>query len=560
MALVEERWTRERAAFVSTIVLASVGLLVFGIWCVSLVSNVRQLRTEVEERVYWMQTVREIRDAASRSDPGDFQAATAVFELQRPGMELATRDDPAWAAALRTGTTALDDYARGELPGPQLERALDPMVPALRRQTAQRSVDLGEHWDSLYTLVGVSLGLGATALALLIYARLISVAKARSDVARLQAQLLRADRLAALGTLAATVAHEINNPLSYVLTNLDLLRDRLHGGALRSPGGDDIGSWLDDARQGARRVATIVRDLRSFSHPGAAAQRQSLDVHVSLDAAVRITKGEARDRARIKRRYDAVPRVLANDAQLGQVFLNLLVNAAQAIDRGSPESNLIEVSTHVEQGQVVIEISDTGRGIDPADAQRIFEPFVTTKHVGEGTGLGLYVCKGIVEGLGGSLQLLARDGGGTRARVTLPAADDSEVLEDSISIHPPHPEPLRRLRILIVDDEELLAAALARSLSRHDVRTTSDGSDATRLALTQPFDLILCDLIMPNKTGMEVFEEVCAERPELAERFVFMTGATVTGRAEAFASTVHAPVLQKPFSREELHDALSRYL
>ncbi len=280
-----------------------------------------------------------------------------------------------------------------------------------------------------------------------------------------------------------------------------------------------------------------------------------------LDASIRICEGEARQRTRIIRDYDELPRVHADEARLGQVFLNLLVNAIQAIEPGAPSKNTVTVSTSSGAGGITIEIRDTGRGIEPTHVERLFEPFVTTKDVGEGTGLGLYVCRSIVESLGGKIRLEPVVGGGTRASVWLPTAPLTEdVGSPSVAIHEPTPTVTLDLRILIIDDEELLATALARSLRTHEVHTASRGAEALALARKIQFDVILCDLIMPEMTGMDVFEKLGQDNPELQRRFVFMTGATVTSEAQRFTEQVGVPVLRKPFSRAQLMAVLERYL
>ena len=277
---------------------------------------------------------------------------------------------------------------------------------------------------------------------------------------------------------------------------------------------------------------------------------------------MRICEGEARTRARLVREFGRdVPGVWADEAQLGQVFLNLLVNAAQAIEPGSPQDNAITVRTRRVREGVRIEIDDTGPGIDPRFTDRLFEPFVTTKKVGEGTGLGLYVCRSIVESMHGRIELAPLEFGGTRATIVLPVAAPTEDLGGTaVPIHDPTPTEDRQLRILIIDDEELLADALARSLKHHEVHTANRGAEALELVRTQTFDLVLCDLIMPEMSGKEVFDALQAIDPSIRHRFVFMTGATVTSEARAFAEKIDAPVLDKPFSRTELLTVLDRFL
>ncbi len=280
---------------------------------------------------------------------------------------------------------------------------------------------------------------------------LLSIGRDLSERAEMQANLLHADRLAAVGTLAAGVAHEINNPLAYTMGNLDMLARRLPEAraqldalvvALSGPTGADappsgaglagvaglratLGeaeSMLGVAREGAARVRSIVLDLLRFSRPDEALVG-TVDVHEVLEYAIAISVPEVRHRARLVRAYSGVPFVAVNESRLGQVFLNVLLNAAQAIPEGRAEDHQIRVSTATDEGgRVVIEVADTGEGIPPHLVRRVFDPFFTTKPVGEGTGLGLFVSRTIVKTAGGEISLESEVGRGTTVRVALPPA------------------------------------------------------------------------------------------------------------------------------------------
>lgn len=253
----------------------------------------------------------------------------------------------------------------------------------------------------------------------------------------MQTSLLLADRLASVGTLAAGVAHEINNPLGYMITNLQCIDEELAEvrslvGRLGEKGGAaspaEVAAALADleepvriARRGADRVRQIVRDLMTFSRADTES-RGAVDVRDVLDFTLKMANNEIKRKAKIDTRYaDILPPVLANESRLGQVFLNLIINAAQAIPEGAPEANAISIVAGVEGEQVAVTVSDTGPGI-PYDMQtRIFDPFFTTKPVGVGTGLGLSICHRLVIGFGGSLSLVSEVGKGATFKVTLPA-------------------------------------------------------------------------------------------------------------------------------------------
>jgi len=274
-----------------------------------------------------------------------------------------------------------------------------------------------------------------------------------------------------------------------------------------------------------------------------------------MDASINLAWNEIRHRARLVKEYGDVPPVLANEARLGQVFLNILVNAAQALEVGDAAQNVIRVRATTEgEGQVVVQVSDTGPGISPEILDRIFDPFFTTKPVGLGTGLGLWICQGIVTSLGGQITAESRPGEGATFRVVLPSATSVEqVATPEATARSVAPDP-RRLELLVVDDEIAIGRTLAIALAdEFEVATATSGRAALAvLAGEQRFDVVLCDLMMPDVSGMDVHERVAWERPELAQRFVFVTGGAFTERARKFVDEVGLPVIEKPFDLTKL--------
>jgi len=247
-----------------------------------------------------------------------------------------------------------------------------------------------------------------------------------TDRKRMRDKLLMSDRMASLGTLAAGIAHEINNPLSYVTGNLEVVADALDRGDADSPGParDELRAALEEAREGAERVRKIVHGLRAFSRPERD-ERAPLPVQDVLEAAIRLTANEIRHRAELVREIGPTPLVAADDGRLSQVFMNLLVNASHAIPEGAADSNRITVRTRTdEQGRAVVEVEDTGRGMAPEVKAHAFDPFFTTRAVGAGSGLGLSICHGIVTGLGGEIAIESTEGRGCLIRVVLPPAAD----------------------------------------------------------------------------------------------------------------------------------------
>ena len=372
--------------------------------------------------------------------------------------------------------------------------------------------------------------------------------------------LMRSERLAALGRLSASIGHEINNPLSYVIGNLSYVIDELS---------DDqgvrqdalIASAVQDALGGAERIRKIVSELRAFNLSSAHDARQVVDVNEVLEAAIKLVQGEVRHRAKVQRQYETRANVMADPSKLSQVFVNVLVNAAQAIpeERMAEGKALITLKTLLlADNRLAIEITDTGTGIGDEARLRLFEPFFTTKPSDRGTGLGLFVSLGIVSGFGGNIEVDSRVGEGTTVRIILPAwrgAAPTPETAQRVSLR-----ALRNRRLLVVDDDVLVARTLARQLSGHKVEIVASGQAALdRLfAADSSFDLVLCDLMMPDMTGMDVYETVQERHPGLAGRFVFISGGGVTERSRKFLEQHADRVLPKPIDSRQLCELLVR--
>ena len=369
----------------------------------------------------------------------------------------------------------------------------------------------------------------------------------------MQARLVQSERMAAVGTLAAGVAHEINNPLAYVIGNLEFLGRAMKASGDGVAGDARLTEALADARDGAERVRRIVGDLGSFSRSPEEAVTGPVDVHQTIEHAVSVAANEVRHRAQLVRRFAEVPPVLADPSRLEQVFLNLIINAAQAIPVGDAEGNRIVIETRRGSGDTVeIRIHDTGSGMSAETQARAVEPFFTTKPQGEGSGLGLYVCQSIVGAFGGALTFQSQEGDGTTAVVTLPVAPPAEA--PAPAAEPPPRAPGEPARILVIDDEENLGVSLQRVLEgTHEVVVETSGDAAlARLADDDRFDVVLCDLMMPDVTGMDVYATIARDHPRLAGRVVFTTGGAFTEEARRFLAEVDNPRLQKPFRVEQL--------
>ena len=389
------------------------------------------------------------------------------------------------------------------------------------------------------------------------------IARDITERKRAQVALFQSTRLAAVGTLAAGVAHEINNPLTYVIANLDLVTEDLVRLGKVIPMGRlaSLLEMAEDARAGAESVRKIVRGLKAFSRADEE-RRVTLDVAAVMDVSVNMALNEIRHRARLVKDYRGAPKIAADEGRLGQVFINLLVNAAQAIPEGSVEANEIRVVTMTDStGRAVIEVHDSGEGIPPEVLGHIFDPFFTTKPIGIGTGLGLSICHGLVAELGGELQVESKLGEGTVFRVVLPPAK-----EDVEQAPPPavvdSPVQARRARVLVVDDDMSVAEALKRVLAReHDVVVVNDGRCALeRIRAGQTFDVIFCDLMMPEMTGMSFFAELAEMAPEVSARVVFISGGAFSPGAAAFLDCVPNRLIEKPFDFQALRALVSGFV
>lgn len=390
----------------------------------------------------------------------------------------------------------------------------------------------------------------------------ISTCRDITERKNLQARMMQMDRIIAVGTLAAGVAHEINNPLAYVIANLEFLADAGRQGREQNPA--ELKAALAEAREGAERVRKIVLDLKVFSHEEEKEKhRESVSLCGVIESSINMAWNEIRHRARLVKDFGLLPLVEANEARLGQVFLNLLVNAAHAIPEGHVEENKISVIARTdEEGRAVIEVCDTGSGI-PADVlPRIFDPFFTTKPVGQGTGLGLSICRNIVLEFGGDIDVESEIGKGTIFRVVLPPAREQRVASPASAPEPMADQPARRGRILIVDDEPAIGKAMWRILSReHEVveAVTSAQAALDRLAV-ESFDIIFCDLMMPEMTGMDFYEEVCLRFPERAGRIIFLSGGAFTPQAREFIDRVPNLKMAKPVDTPTLRSIIREML
>lgn len=466
----------------------------------------------------------------------------------------------------RDGLAIVDDEGRFVDANPGAERILGASFEALRgRRPAELGIDLdlsaraGARQQSQVTIQtprGTRLvewdvqpdilpGLGLAAMR--------DVTERRD----LQTRLAVADRLISVGTIAAGVAHELDTPLAYVTTNLEHLAAALPP-LLPEAAVPGVRDALGEALEGVERLRVIIEDLRPFLRvPGC--EPAWADLEAVLRSCVGMTWNQLRQRARVERDVAPLPPVAGSPARLAQVFVNLLLNAAEAIPPGAPHANVIRVVARVlEDGRVAVEVIDSGAGIPPSVLAHVFEPFFTTKPPGVGTGLGLPICRSILEAMGGSIEVKSPLAGGTSFRVVLPAADPAQAAARSA----PPPEPparIQRSRVLVVDDEARVGSALARALAgEHDVTALASPQEALRrVERGERFDVLLTDLVMPGMGGASLARALVALDPRLAGRVIFMTAGALPADGPRDPDGAAIPCLAKPLKLEALRRALA---
>jgi PAS domain S-box-containing protein len=379
---------------------------------------------------------------------------------------------------------------------------------------------------------------------------------------RRDAQLALTDRLSSLGTLVASVAHEINNPLAYTIGNVGLALAELEQLRARpldarlSEQLELVIRSLRDAEEGAGRVANTVKELRAFGRM----EEQSLrpvDPRACVDWAMRLTSNQLLHQSRLLTSLRDVPKVKGNELKLSQVVVNLLTNAVQALT-GERHENEIHVSTWTdEDGWAVIEVEDNGRGMSAEVQASVFEPFFTTKAPGIGTGLGLSICRNIVKSFDGELSVQSQLGDGTRFSVRLPPCTPQRSEPPKVL---PAPAGLlgvvaeRSPKILLIDDEPLIRSLVMKLLAgRYRVKAVDSVRAALALLNTDSsFDLVLCDLMMPGESGVDFYGVLRQLYPNLLSRLAFITGGAVTQETGKFLETAGRPVLAKPFALDSL--------
>jgi PAS domain S-box-containing protein len=464
------------------------------------------------------------------------------------------------AALEALGTTSSEQLGKNAF---ELYRDSPDAVAALRRvfsgETLQQVVQVGEAVFDIW-MKPVKNAEG----------RVVEVTGVSHDIRelrRLEAAGIQSERAAALGTLAASVAHEINNPLTYMLAHSEQLAASIVelealGERLSPALSADLLRLCALVRQdaqivqsGTERIATITRALHTFSRPDDEAS-VPVDARAAVHSALELIGKELEAHATVVLELGATAPVLGQPTRLVQVILNLVMNATQSLPPSLPRQHEVRIRTATVAGDVIIEVADSGPGIPLTERERIFEPFVTTKPIGEGSGLGLFVCRNIVRGFGGNIS--AHDGprGGALFRVTLPAP--SAALPTSAALPAPAP-PASRPRppappsanVVIIDDDARVANVLSTSLKRAGYRVTvcaAASAGLERLLSGEDVDLVFCDLMMQGMSGMDLHAALRERAPQLLDKCVFMTGGAYSPAARQFMREHANDIVEKPFN------------
>ncbi len=406
---------------------------------------------------------------------------------------------------------------------------------------------------------------------------------------RMETQLVQSEKLTSIGQLAAGVAHEINNPLSFVMTNTGQLSkyissmkkmiDRLRE-QVRERGGEDtvaelrkleeelaisyidedLEDLLSESLEGMVRIRNIVADLRKFSHMGED-ETEFVDLNEVVKSAINMARSEVRLYGKLETELDSVCGFWGNWGRLAQTLLNIIINAAHSLPEDGKD-NLIRVKTGQEGEWVYVSISDTGKGISSELMERIFDPFYTTKKAGEGSGLGLSICRDVLRRHGGDVKVESERGKGSTFTLWIPLETGLEPVKDK-KVEEGRKTMSSSVKLLVVDDEQSVLKSFKRLLGlEYRVELAQTVEAARKIISAEPdeINLVICDLIMPDENGKDLYLEVKEKWPELEPRFLFFTGGAYDPSLKEFAAQMEHRTLQKPLKGDELTDLIKEKL
>lgn len=380
--------------------------------------------------------------------------------------------------------------------------------------------------------------------------RAVQQQKLRAETDQLRSRLVHSDRLAAIGQLAAGAAHEINNPAAFILANIDCMKRRIE----EIRGGqevqltellDEFDEILTENLSGMRRIESLADALGTF------ARMDQTDVNwVSMtdiiDSVVSIVRCHVRHRARLETDLEDVTPIVGQRGRLAQVVVNLMINAAQAITDDTGTAGRIRVSTRMDGDTVVVAVEDNGHGMQDSLRRRIFDPFFTTKTPEEGTGLGLSLSMDVARAHGGTIVVRSEPMQGSTFELRLPK--DTGLQPERSDRTSRHSWPGYRVRLLLVDDEPALLQAYRRMFANEfEVEVAASGAEALEvLQADQSFDLIICDVVMPDIDGIKFREALVEQMPQLVARTIFISGGPVDERHREFVKSLPEGIIEKP--------------
>jgi len=378
---------------------------------------------------------------------------------------------------------------------------------------------------------------------------------------RLANDMAHQDRLSALGLLAAGVGHEVNNPSAAILANVELIRDQLEAtltkpryqqaDALNSVAGE----WLEalgDCLGASRRIVSIVRSLNVFSRRGEDLSPRVVNINEEISTVMRLIGKEVHFQSHVELDLDStLPSIFTTPHAITQIVTNLVVNALQALESVPREDRRLVVRTSFDDESVLIEVNDNGPGIPAEHMDRIFDPFFTTKGVGIGTGLGLSITRQLVQRAGGEVMVESSPGTGASFQIVFERPDPATMPSSRASRLPPASD---RLRVLVVDDDELLLRSLKRLLDgQFEIVPAKSASHALRLlAEDDRLDVILTDIVMPDESGVDLFDQLEVRFPRLAKRTIFISGGIRSEELRARIERTGRPFVAKPIEIREL--------
>lgn len=392
---------------------------------------------------------------------------------------------------------------------------------------------------------------------------------------RLRKQNLLNDKLATMGTLAVGIMHEINNPIAWIMTNLNYLKERFkkfnnnitvqtltdnHPANLSDLKAEisNYNEVIDECLEGTVQIRDIIKELKGYARVDEQ-NVELVDVHEIINSAIKIADSQYKNHVKIEKFYEPnIPKGLFARGKLQQVFLNLIVNAAQCIHEREGNNNIIQIRSYAKDNHVYIDITDNGPGIPSEVLPNIFEPFFTTKPAGVGTGLGLAICKEIVTNAEGDLTVTTQLGKGSTFTVSLPlkgATSEKKSVDkgqNDAAVRPAH--------ILVVDDEPTLLKTIQRILeNEHSITLAPNGQKAIEILKDKnySFDIIITDLSMPDVSGIDIYKHIAQQNKGLENHIIFITGGTDSATAKNFLKNVSNLCISKPFTKAELLHAIS---